>query len=388
LKFAQKKRLAGILSISSTPKWEIYFWEPNVSPHKLDLYHSLSRCPSVEATHYIAQRGLPDARSEEGWAVDYSTMSNLTIGPTKEQVWKVIRSSHPLSIHLFSGIHWVPCLAEGIAAAVAFGRRFGIMSEPRASEGLKGMARVVHSLASEAHVRRNAGFILAIGRHGPSWFQTVQYDPKKIFPFAYFVPAFSTVDEFEERTETRITFLGRINRNKGIHLFMNALPHVRHPVVIKIAGSGPDMALIQKVNDQLAYRLEYLGPIPMSAVPDLLQRTDILVLPSITTDDGWGVVVSEALLAGAAVVASDRAGASICLDDPVRGKVVTELSGKAVAAAINLVIESKVLSRSFREERAEWARARLTGEAGASYLVSILSHVYAGGERPPPFFNQ
>jgi len=261
------------------------------------------------------------------------------------------------------------------------------MSEPRASEGLKGIARVAHSLATEAHVRRNAGFILAIGRHGPSWFQAVRYDPKKIFPFAYFVPAFSAGDTYQEHQETTVTFLGRINRNKGIHLFMNALPYLRHSVVIKIAGSGPDMALIKNVNDQWTHRLQYLGPIPMSAVPDLLQRTDILVLPSITTDDGWGVVISEALLAGAAVVATDRVGASICLDDGIRGKVVTELSGKAVASAINSVIESQVLSRTFREQRANWANSRLTGDAGASYLLSILSHVYAGGERPRPFFS-
>jgi glycosyltransferase involved in cell wall biosynthesis len=369
------------------PDWEIYFWEPNASPHKLDLYRSLMNCGSVKATHYVSQEGLPASRAAEGWAADYGSLPNIKIEPNKDEVWSIIARSSPSSVHLFSGIHWVPCIVEGIRAAIALNRRFGIMSEPRDPDGLKGLLRRAHSVLTEAQIRRHAGFVLAIGRHGPAWFRSVGYEQKKIIPFAYFVPSPLATQLFKECSEVRVAFLGRINRNKGIHLFLDALPRIKHPLLAEIAGSGPDVSLIEQAQKSLRVPINYNGAIPMSEVSALLQRTDILILPSVTKDDGWGAVVGEALLAGAAVVASDHVGASICLDDELRGKVVTELSGAAVARATNELIEGQLLTRVCRERRASWAHSRLTGEAGARYLTEILAHLYAGADRPRPFYE-
>jgi glycosyltransferase involved in cell wall biosynthesis len=132
--------------------------------------------------------------------------------------------------------------------------------------------------------------------------------------------------------------------------------------------------------------IAFRGTIPMKDVPDFMRRADILVLPSITTKDGWGAVISEALLAGACVIASNRVGGSICLDANWRGRVIDRLTPIAVALAIDSLIDSNCLDEASRERRAAWANARLTGAAGARYLLAILSHVYEGSARPAPFY--
>ncbi|MDP1045310.1 glycosyltransferase, partial [Klebsiella pneumoniae] len=64
------------------------------------------------------------------------------------------------------------------------------------------------------------------------------------------------------------------------------------------------------------------GVLPMSDVNCFFRQVDVLVLASTTADDGWGVVVSEALMCGVAVVATATVGASVVLERSLFGRCV------------------------------------------------------------------
>jgi glycosyltransferase involved in cell wall biosynthesis len=374
-------------------KIQLYFWEPTVSPPKIALFNELSKHSSVEATWYIAQEELSAERRREGWSIANFSSKNLIIAPERHRVRQIMASSSPQAIHLFSGAHWVSCIVDGIEAAIETGRHFGLMREPRASEGVKGWARFVHSWLTEGRVRRRADFVLAIGRNGPPWFRAVGYAEEKIFPFAYFLPAISgrgrQLEKLLDRGQRRVKvcFLGRIEKSKGICLFLDAVEKVMNAITVDIAGTGREADLVRQAAVRSRVPLTYHGPIPMKTVPDFLGHTDILVLPSITNDDGWGAVVSEALLAGAAVVVTDRVGASICVGSDTRGTVVNRLSGRSIAAAIDWLIDNERLTADYRARRSAWAHSRLTGRAGADYLLAIFAHLYVGKIRPEPFYD-
>jgi hypothetical protein len=102
-------------------------------------------------------------------------------------------------------------------------------------------------------------------------------------------------------------------------------------------------------------------------------------------DDGWGAVISEALMAGAAVVSSYKVGASMCLADEVRGKVVRGLTGTEVAAAIDGIICNGLCAKSFREIRSQWADKHLTARVGVEYLLKILDHLFHERARPKSY---
>jgi glycosyltransferase involved in cell wall biosynthesis len=123
----------------------------------------------------------------------------------------------------------------------------------------------------------------------------------------------------------------------------------------------------------------------MAEVPTFLSKTDILVLPSITMDDGWGAVVSEAMMAGTAVVSSYKVGASMCLADEVRGTVVRRLTGGEIAAATDRIITKGLCAEPYRKIRSQWADEHLTQRIGADYLVKIFDHLFNGLPRPGSF---
>ncbi|PPQ16832.1 hypothetical protein CV770_24180 [Bradyrhizobium sp. AC87j1] len=368
-------------------RYTIYLWEPETSPHKLPLFYELLRHERVSKVTFIAQKELGKKRQAQGWQTELREDAPIIVGPTPEEIRALVVSSPTDSIHIFSGLRRIPCIVEGLRAVIAHKRRFGILHEPRVFEGLGGIARLAQSWATESSLRRNAAFVLAIGAHGPDWFQMSGYPSKRIFPFAYFLPppiAAGSSFEVSRSAGPVISFLGRLEKLKGIHLFVEAMNELTHGASVYVAGHGSCSELVLKAEKSLS-NLRYLGPIKMNEVPYFLSMTDILVLPSITMDDGWGAVVSEALMAGAAVVTSSKVGASMCLAEETRGAVVNELDSKQFARTIDGMINKELYRPEFRKARSEWAMGHLTQKSGASYLLQIFDHLFEGTPRPASF---
>jgi glycosyltransferase involved in cell wall biosynthesis len=369
----------------------IYIWNPELCPHTRPLFVELRANARVSDVWYIADREFPNRREQLGLAFYPGAEDRIVVGPDKSAVENIVSSSPPDSIHLFVGIHWVPSIVSGIAAAIRHKRHFGVWHEPRVYNGVKGVARLAHSWLTERAIRAHADFILAVGAHGPTWFQMAGYDSHKIFPFAYFLTqpneTHSKALGAAAKAPYRVAFLGRLEQSKGFDLFLGALPRVKSSIEAYIAGNGSLARNAQEAADRDS-RVRYLGTIPMDEVFGFLAKTDILVLPSVTIDDGWGAVVSEALMAGAAVVVSEKVGASVLLKDLVRGTVVRAGSSLEIAKAIDEVVDRKLLDPKVREERSRWAIEHLGSSAGVVHFLQILDHLYGGAERPLPYFEQ
>ena len=368
-------------------RWNIIFWEPSVSPHKLALFRALAQSPRTGRCIYVAQEPFPEGRAGQGWELDDRHDLDIRVAPTDDDIADLIDTDRDDTIHLFSGIHWVPCIVAGLDRAIRSGARFGLMVEPRASEGWRGLARLAHSWLTERRIRTHAAFVLAIGRHGPSWFRRTGYRADRIFPFAYFLPHRPAAPAAPSADRLRLGYLGRLTQAKGISLVLDLPPHLTMPACLRIAGAGDAADAVRALAGSRS-DVAFDGAVPMSEVPAFLAAIDILLVPSLTTDDGWAAVVSEALMAGCAVVASERAGASILLDDPARGRVLTTFDSAALAEAVAAVVTATRFDAAAREARARWAARHLTGEAGAAMLFAILDHVVDAGPRPSPFYAE
>ncbi len=366
-------------------RWNVIFWEPSVSPHKLALFRAMARSPRTGRCIYVAQDPFPEGRAGQGWELDDLAGLDIRVAPTDGEIARMIDTDRDDTIHLFSGIHWVPCIVAGLDRAVRTDAHFGLMVEPRASEGWRGLARLAHSWLTERRIRAHAAFVLAIGRHGPSWFRRTGYRADRIFPFAYFLPQRSVPAAAASADRLRLGYLGRLTEAKGISLVLDLPQHLTVPASLRIAGAGDAEAAVRVAAD--ARRdVVFEGALPMSGVPAFLAEIDILLVPSLTTDDGWAAVVSEALMAGCAVIASDRAGASILLDDPMLGRVLETLDPPALATAVAAVATATRFDAITRDKRAQWAARHLTGDAGAAALFAVLDHLFDAGPRPSPFY--
>lgn len=369
------------------PISEIYFWEAEVNPHRLPLTRALARRGDVGRVIYIAQTPLNAGRVLQGLSTDTSDEDNFIIAPSVDEVKQIVAKSAPDSIHVFSGMHWVPCIVEGIKEAARHNRTFGLMSEPRVLEGWKGKLRLLHSWTQERLHRRHAAFVAAIGRHGPRWFHLTGYG-RRVFPFAYFIdpPAIVTPQiPADMGDRLRVGYVGRLNESKGFGLFLRMIEAAQGRFDFVIAGSGQ----LEQAARNTASRhpnVQFLGVVPMTEVPSTMAQLDCLVVPSLTTDDGWAVVVSEALYAGTLPIIGGRVGASVLADGNRIALRVDSDDPQAYLAAIDAAVAAQATSSPARANRTAYAQAHLSAEAGAEYLVQMLAHFRDGAPKPKEFY--
>ncbi len=100
--------------------------------------------------------------------------------------------------------------------------------------------------------------------------------------------------------------VGRLAREKNVELLLDALArNGDESLKLAVAGDGPMRAeLEQRASDLgLGARTRFLGALPRTDLPDLYASADAFAMPS--TTETQGLVLAEALAAGAYVIAAD-----------------------------------------------------------------------------------
>ena len=374
----------------------IIFWEPSISPHKMDFFNAIAKIqPKVEVI-CCAQTNVEHDRKLIGWEIKINYNFEVLIAPDKSKIDLLINEMADSTLNIFSGIRWVPIIIDGLKSVKHAKANFAIMSEPRVREGFVGFVRFIHSWATERYLRKNVQFILAQGANGPAWFKSVGYPKNKIFLFAYFVdpPQKKSIRNrtYHDNSQLKnydslikIAFVGRLIKMKGIFYLVQAVSLMGRSVQLTIVGSGPEEGMLRRKCEELGINVSFLGVLPIARVGAELSKQDVLVLPSISKDDGWGVVVSEALMSGTAVVCTSCVGASIVLEHSIFGIAVPIKSAKSIANAIHYLKSHMAFTSEVRSRRALLAKQLLSSESGARHLMEIIKWRFNGGERPISF---
>lgn len=369
------------------PLSRVVFWEPSVSPHKADLIREFSQiAPSWEVLA-VADRAIARERVAMGWVAELGGGYAPLVAPDDKTIAKIASVRADETLHVFSGIRWVPSLVRAIECVRAAGARFAIMSEPRATDGWRGAMRVAQSWWTEHWFRRNCEFVLAIGRNGPPWFRLAGYSANRIFPFAYFIgaPAPSAETTAKGGGALRIGFVGRLVREKGIFDLAQACADLRIPYELTFAGDGPERDRLQNDCQRLKVNARQQGVIPIDRISEVLRNLDVVVLAS-HSKDGWGVAVSEALMVGCSIVTTKKVGASVMIVDQSIGRVVPSRHPRAICDALEAIHSDGTLGPAGRKKRSAYALRTLTGRAGAAYLLEIVRWCEGRSARPAPFF--
>lgn len=98
------------------------------------------------------------------------------------------------------------------------------------------------------------------------------------------------------KARSQVMFLGRSDRRKGLHVLLEAWPHVH--------GAHPEATLIVNADSGQTFAgVRYVGRLSEAEKRSLYMESDIFCAPN-TGGESFGVVVADALAAGCAVVAS------------------------------------------------------------------------------------
>lgn len=118
-------------------------------------------------------------------------------------------------------------------------------------------------------------------------------------------------EELNLKDEFVIGFVGRLEKQKGVHVLIDALAHLKkYNFRLLIIGDGTyKLDLLDRVKRyQLSDKVNFLGAIPHKEIPSYMNTFDVLVLPSITTKnwkEQFGRVLVEAMLCKKVVIGSD-----------------------------------------------------------------------------------
>jgi glycosyltransferase involved in cell wall biosynthesis len=114
-------------------------------------------------------------------------------------------------------------------------------------------------------------------------------------------------------------------------------------------------------------RVRILGHVPQHRLPELMSRAHALVLPSV--EDGFGLVMAQAMACGCPVVASRHTGAEDLFTDGVEGRIVEPSDAAALKDALEKLADDPLL----RERLSQASRLRVGALGGwERYGATIL----------------
>lgn len=161
-----------------------------------------------------------------------------------------------------------------------------------------------------------------------------------------------------------ILFLGRYGEpRKGIDVLMRALPRIVDAfpeVTVLVVGGGNEAALRRRAGE-FADRLVFLGLVDDATKARALRSADVYCAPNLG-GESFGIVLVEAMAAGAAVIASDLNAFRRVLDNGRAGRLAEVGSADGLATAvIDLLIDDNAREEQIRvgEQQAwryDWSR--------------------------------
>ncbi|WP_310729122.1 glycosyltransferase family 4 protein [Streptomyces sp. N2A] len=133
-----------------------------------------------------------------------------------------------------------------------------------------------------------------------------------------------------------IGFIGRIDEpRKGLPVLMKALPKILAEVPdarLLVAGRGDEEEAVASLPAELRSRVEFLGMVSDEDKARLLRSVDLYVAPN-TGGESFGIILVEAMSAGAPVLASDLDAFAQVLDQGEAGELFTNEDADTLATA-------------------------------------------------------
>ena len=183
-----------------------------------------------------------------------------------------------------------------------------------------------------------------------------------------------------------LAFLGRIDEpRKGLPVLSAARPEVldRHPGTrLLVAGPGDVSAARERLDPRVARATEFLGMVSDQDKASLLSSVDAYVAPH-TGGESFGIVLVEAMSAGAPVVASDLPAFVRVLDGGRTGAMFANEDSDDLARTLVRLIDSEAERRRLCEEGRRRAQA-FDWSVVAQDVMAVYEMVVHGVEAARP----
>ncbi|MEU7024298.1 glycosyltransferase family 4 protein [Streptomyces sp. NPDC046203] len=145
-----------------------------------------------------------------------------------------------------------------------------------------------------------------------------------VIPNGVDVDFFARAEPRKEWQGGTLGFIGRIDEpRKGLPVLMRALPKIlaeRPDTRLLVAGRGDEEEAVASLPPEMRARVEFLGMVSDEDKARLLRSVDVYVAPN-TGGESFGIILVEALSAGAPVLAADIDAFAQVLDQGAAGEL-------------------------------------------------------------------
>ncbi len=203
------------------------------------------------------------------------------------------------------------------------------------------------------------------------------------------VPA-EALEPVEKRDADHVLFLGRLVREKGVHVLVDSMPHVlkqRPNARLSVVGGGPELENLKAQAEKLGLSdsVTFHGKVPHEDVQKFFRSATLQVLPSIWCENS-PVTTYESYISGLPMVASRIAGLPAMVREGETGLLATPRDAADLAEKIARILGDEALQKTL----AEGCRASLERYARDVHLKRIyvvydeIVERFASRPRPEP----
>jgi phosphatidyl-myo-inositol alpha-mannosyltransferase len=186
----------------------------------------------------------------------------------------------------------------------------------------------------------------------------------RIIPNGIDFPTFNTrrpplVELADERPT--VLFVGRLEKRKGLRFLLRAWPLILERVPearLVVVGRGRPLEGYRRFAARQGWSEQdvvFAGYVPSEDLPRYYQAADVFCAPN-TGQESFGIVLLEAMAAGAPIVASDIPGYRDVVADGEHGLLVEPKNPAAIADAVSRLLSNPEMRAQMR--RAGQAKAR------------------------------
>ena len=370
--------------MAAKPPRHIVFCVNHPSPHMADLFRALEARDDVDLDGLFMAAEDPD----RVWGADADGFRHRFLPVSRPGTVKINRAirgalaglRRPETVAILTLYTW---LTTWLAARWLHrqGVPWLMMAEPPSRMAGPLWAAVRAGLFRT--VTRRAAGILAIGRRAVEEFEETGISRARLLHVQYVldVSTFAALPRDAGTAGVRFLSVGQLIPRKGFDLLLRAFAAVDDPAAtLRITGEGELRAGLERLARDLglADRVRIEPPVPYARRHEAFARADVFVLA--TRNDGWGMVVPEAMAAGLPVVTTPECGAGLDLVAPGTG-LIAEPAG--LAAALRHYVQNPAAAREDGQRAREHLARVWTPRIGAEFVLEgVTAALASDSDRP------
>jgi len=187
----------------------------------------------------------------------------------------------------------------------------------------------------------------------------------------------------QKKIKNLIFFLGildRFHRYKGLDYLMKALTKVKQTIpniMLIVGGSGELSEEYQELAKKLGLEknIKFIGYIEEKSLIRLYNQSQIFILPSIGYEEGFGIVLLEAMACKTPVICTDIVGVADDVEKSNAGIVVKPKNINDLSRAIIKILKNKPNQKKMGENALRLVRQKYSLEKMAERCEKIYEEV-------------